>query len=197
MDKPLLKNSLHLFEKLGAIKCRSMFGGFGIFSGDVMFALVVNDKLHFRADSLSQPRYEQLGMTPYIYTKRGFPVITKYFAIVDTWWNTPNQIFVEGEQAYLTAKKDQETKRNQRPSRLKDLPNLRLGTERMLKKVGIDSVDKLYEMGSIEAYKAIEAHQDSPLNIELLWALEGAILGKHWSVLSLEHRQALKEAVEP
>ena len=50
MDKPILKDSMRLFDQLGRIKSRSMFGGFGIFADDTMFALVVNDKLHIRAD---------------------------------------------------------------------------------------------------------------------------------------------------
>ncbi|MFA0232097.1 TfoX/Sxy family protein, partial [Vibrio sp. 10N.261.45.A7] len=43
MDKPILKDSMKLFESLGKIKSRSMFGGFGLFADDTMFALVVND----------------------------------------------------------------------------------------------------------------------------------------------------------
>ncbi|MEF1186295.1 TfoX/Sxy family protein, partial [Vibrio sinaloensis] len=39
MDKPILKDSMRLFEQLGQIKSRSMFGGFGIFADETMFAL--------------------------------------------------------------------------------------------------------------------------------------------------------------
>ncbi len=42
MDKPVLKDSMRLFEQLGRVKSRSMFGGFGIFVDETMFALVVN-----------------------------------------------------------------------------------------------------------------------------------------------------------
>ncbi|WP_198599240.1 TfoX/Sxy family protein, partial [Vibrio sp. 10N.261.55.A7] len=42
MDKPVLKDSMRLFEQLGRVKSRSMFGGFGIFIEETMFALVVN-----------------------------------------------------------------------------------------------------------------------------------------------------------
>ncbi len=50
MDKPILKDSMKLFEALGNIKSRSMFGGFGLFADETMFALVVNNQLHIRAD---------------------------------------------------------------------------------------------------------------------------------------------------
>ena len=83
MDKPILKESMRLFDQLGQIKSRSMFGGFGIFADDIMFALVVNDKLHIRADDKLANQFKTEGLTPYVYKKRGFPVVTKYFALTD------------------------------------------------------------------------------------------------------------------
>lgn len=57
MDKPVLKDSMRLFEQLGRVKSRSMFGGFGIFVDETMFALVVNDTLHIRADDATIEKY--------------------------------------------------------------------------------------------------------------------------------------------
>ena len=67
MDKPILKESMRLFDQLGQIKSRSMFGGFGIFADDIMFALVVNDKLHIRADDKPANQFKTEGLTPYVY----------------------------------------------------------------------------------------------------------------------------------
>lgn len=61
MDKPVLKDSMRLFEQLGRVKSRSMFGGFGIFVDETMFALVVNDTLHIRADDATIEKYKQQG----------------------------------------------------------------------------------------------------------------------------------------
>jgi DNA transformation protein len=83
----------------------------------------------------------------------------------------------------------------EKPTRLKDLPNLRLGTERMLKKAGISSVSELKSMGSVEAFKAVKASQNDELSIELLWALEGALNGTHWSVISQERRNELMSSL--
>lgn len=58
---------MRLFENLGRVKSRSMFGGFGIFVDDTMFALVVNDKLHIRADDNCSEKYKQQGLEPYVY----------------------------------------------------------------------------------------------------------------------------------
>jgi DNA transformation protein len=195
MDKPILKDSMRLFEQLGRVKSRSMFGGFGIFVDDTMFALVVNDKLHIRADDLSTSRFKEQGYEPYIYKKRGFPVVTKYFALPDNCWQNPSLILRDAAVALEIAKQEREIQAQAKPDRLKDLPNLRLATERMLKKAGIESVTDLQSKGALEAYKAIQQTHSSSISIELLWALEGAIEGKHWSVIPQSRRDELVKSL--
>ncbi|MBU2895415.1 TfoX/Sxy family DNA transformation protein [Vibrio hepatarius] len=192
MDKPILKQSMRLFDQLGHIKSRSMFGGFGIFADDTMFALVVNDKLHIRADDKLASQFQYEGLTPYVYKKRGFPVVTKYFALTKDVSSCQDRALSLAQSALEVAKKEKTSQEKARPTRLKDLPNLRLATERMLKKAGIDSVDNLEQTGSVEAFKAIQATHSTEVSIELLWALEGAIKGKHWSVISSARRTELQ-----
>ncbi|MGL6026747.1 MAG: TfoX/Sxy family DNA transformation protein [Vibrio sp.] len=191
MDKPVLKDSMRLFEQLGRVKSRSMFGGFGIFVDDTMFALVVNDTLHIRADEASIEKFKQQGYTPYVYKKRGFPVVTKYYALPDNCWSDPASILTEAHTALDVAKAERETQAQAKPDRLKDLPNLRLATERMLKKAGIETVASLQSNGSVAAYKAIQRTHTAEVSLELLWALEGAIEGKHWSVIPQQRRDEL------
>jgi DNA transformation protein len=196
MDKPILKDSMRLFEQLGRVKSRSMFGGFGIFVDDIMFALVVQDKLHIRADSYSLETFKARGFEPYVYTKRGFPVVTKYFALPSDYWDDPDTIFSIAKQAYLNAKNEKTSHVETKPQRLKDLPNLRLATERMLRKAGINSVEELHQRGALGAYKAIQgSHPSTQPPLELLWALEGAIEGKHWSVIPQARRDELARQI--
>ncbi|MCW8335064.1 TfoX/Sxy family DNA transformation protein [Vibrio paucivorans] len=191
MDKPVLKDSMRLFEQLGRVKSRSMFGGFGIFVDETMFALVVNDKLHIRADDSAAKKYKGQGYEPYVYKKRGFPVVTKYFALPDDWQANPKATLDEAIAALKAAKVEKESQAQSKPNRLKDLPNLRLATERMLKKAGIESVEQLEEAGAVEAFKAIKQSHTSDVGLELLWALEGAIKGTHWSVIPQSRREEL------
>jgi len=191
MDKPILKDSMRLFEQLGHIKSRSMFGGFGIFADDTMFALVVNDKLHVRADAALAKQFKSQGLEPYIYKKRGFPVVTKYFALCDDWAADASKTLNIATVALKAANQEKQSQSQAKPNRLKDLPNLRLATERMLKKAGIDTVENLEEVGAVHAFKAIQSTHSADVNIELLWALEGAIKGTHWSVIPQSRRQEL------
>ncbi|MCL4115430.1 UNVERIFIED_CONTAM: hypothetical protein GTU68_027990 [Idotea baltica] len=193
MDKPVLKESLRLLSSLGTITSRSMFGGFGIFIDSTMFALVVQDKLHLRASSETINLFKEQGFEPYVYKKRGFPVVTKYFAISTHCWEDPDSILIQAITALDVAKNDKEKQQAAGPSRIKDLPNLRLATERMLKKAGINTVDELRDTGSVNAYKAIQQTHSSSVSDELLWSLEGAIKGTHWSVVSAETRSELRK----
>ncbi|NAW64969.1 TfoX/Sxy family DNA transformation protein [Photobacterium halotolerans] len=196
MDKPLLKDSIRLFEKFGQIKSRSMFGGFGIFAGETMFALVVNNKLHLRANARNEEAFKQADLKPYVYQKRGFPVVTKHYAIPDSWWETPDVILEHAERSLNAAQADKEKKLQASPTRIKDLPNLRLANERMLKKAGISSVDQLFEVGAIGAFQALQESHHESLSLDLLWALEGAVSGKHWSVITPQRRNELLSKLE-
>jgi Regulator of competence-specific genes len=196
MDKPALKDAMRLFAEFGNIKSRSMFGGFGLFCENTMFALVVNNTLHLRAGKENEALLKQQGLTPYVYKKRGFPVVTKYFAIPDVWWDDPQRLLAEARNALDVAIQDRSVKSAATPSRLKDLPNLRLATERMLKKAGIDSPETLQKHGAVGAYKALRSAHETQLSLELLWSLEGAITGKHWSVVPPQRRQELLQHLE-
>lgn len=191
MDKPILKDSMRLFEPLGHIKSRSMFGGFGIFSNDTMFALVVNDRLHIRANATLTQEFKSQGLKPYIYKKRGFPVVTKYFALTDDLASDPQKTIELATLALNAANDEKQSQCQSKPTRLKDLPNLRLTTERMLKKAGIHSVNNLKEVGAAHAFKAIKSTHSTEISLDLLWALEGAIEGTHWSVIPHNRRQEL------
>jgi DNA transformation protein len=48
-----------------AIRARSMFGGVGIYSAELFFALLDDDILYFKVDDITRPRFEANGMAPF------------------------------------------------------------------------------------------------------------------------------------
>ena len=64
---------------LGEVRVRSMFGGHGIFEGGVMFALVADDALYFKADADCQAAFEAAGSDPFVYLAKGRPVQMSYW----------------------------------------------------------------------------------------------------------------------
>ncbi|MFL5548072.1 MAG: TfoX/Sxy family protein [Gemmatimonadales bacterium] len=58
-----------VLEQLGRVLCnvrsRSMFGGVGIYSGDLFFALIDDDTLYFKVDDSTRPDFESRKMDPF------------------------------------------------------------------------------------------------------------------------------------
>lgn len=48
-----------------AIRARRMFGGVGIYSNDLFFALIDDDALYLKTDAETQREFETLGMKPF------------------------------------------------------------------------------------------------------------------------------------
>ena len=42
---------LDLMEPVGEVRARAMFGGFGIYQQDTIFAIIADDRLYFKADN--------------------------------------------------------------------------------------------------------------------------------------------------
>jgi DNA transformation protein len=47
------------------IRARSMFGGVGIYAGDLFFALIDNDTLYLKVDDTTRPRFVSAGLQPF------------------------------------------------------------------------------------------------------------------------------------
>jgi DNA transformation protein len=47
------------------IRARSMFGGVGIYAGDLFFALMDDDTLYFKVDEITRGAFEARGMGPF------------------------------------------------------------------------------------------------------------------------------------
>ena len=68
-----------LFELFGDVQMRRMFGGHGVFYQGLMFALVVDDMLYFKADKQLAREFELKGLEPFKYTKKNKLVQLSYY----------------------------------------------------------------------------------------------------------------------
>jgi DNA transformation protein len=59
-----------VIEQLGRvrqdIRARNMFGGVGLYAGDLFFALIDDDLVYFKVDDRNRPAYEARGMGPFM-----------------------------------------------------------------------------------------------------------------------------------
>ena len=70
---------LEQLTSLGDVRVRAMFGGFGIYQGEVFFAIIVDDRLYFKTDHVTCAEYQALGLLPFRYTARGKTITMQYY----------------------------------------------------------------------------------------------------------------------
>lgn len=69
---------------LGAIRIKSMFGGFGVYADELFFAIIDDDVLFFKTDDLNRDRFIEAGSEPFTYpTKDGLQQALSYHAVPD------------------------------------------------------------------------------------------------------------------
>lgn len=68
--------------------------------------------------------------------------------------------------------------------------NLGPKSTNILRSAGISTMDELRRVGAVRAYSLARA-ADAAVSLNLLWALEGAILGEPWQSVAREHRTRL------
>ncbi len=76
---PFLAHILELMRPLGGVTARAMFGGFGIYRNGRMFAILVDDELFFKVSDHSRAKFEQRGLKPFTYERKGKQISMSYF----------------------------------------------------------------------------------------------------------------------
>ncbi len=56
-----------LLGDIDGITSRAMFGGWGIYKDGLIFAIIIDGELYFKADETNRPDFEKLGSHPFVY----------------------------------------------------------------------------------------------------------------------------------
>lgn len=189
-DKTLVNLACQRLVLLGEVRVKTMFGGIGLYYSGVMFALVSEGKLYLRSCEKLEEIFQQQNVERFIYTKRGRPVALRYYRIREDLWCNEDLLLHYAHQAIEGAQWDKRCKQAERSQRLKDLPNLTISTERLLYRVGINSIEELRVLGAVGAFLRIKKLR-CDLSINFLWSLAGALAGCHVALLSTKARSEL------
>jgi DNA transformation protein len=73
-----------------AARARAMFGGYGIYDGARMFAIIADDCLYFKADEITRADFTARELKPFSYTARGKTMTMQYY-------EAPPEVFEEPE----------------------------------------------------------------------------------------------------
>ncbi len=71
-----------------------------------------------------------------------------------------------------------------------DLPNLGPKSQQMLAQAGIHTIEQLRELGAVRAYVQVKRVWNGA-SLNLLWAMEGALSGRHWQDVAKHDRLRL------
>ncbi len=87
-----------LFAEFGEVRCKRMFGGLGIYAGELMFGLVADGEVFLKADGETRERFEAAGSTPFSYARRtGRTAVMSY-------WRLPSEGLDDPEAAAVWAR---------------------------------------------------------------------------------------------
>ncbi len=64
---------------LRGLRVRGMFGGYGLYQNDLIFAIVVNDALYLKSDAAIKHEFSSRGLQPFSYTVQDRLVTMQYF----------------------------------------------------------------------------------------------------------------------
>ncbi|MBK5073728.1 TfoX/Sxy family DNA transformation protein [Budviciaceae bacterium CWB-B4] len=193
--KQLVRSVIEHFSELGELTSRSMFGGYGICKGKVMFGLVSEDKFYLRANKKLEAVFATYGMNQFVYSKRGIPVLLKYYHVNESLWRSKEALRRFAAEALFAASSEMREKDTQEYVRIKDLPNLNLAIERMLRQAGIKSCEELFSLGAFQSFIKIREMKKG-IKSDLLFSLAGAIEGCHVVTLPTALRDDLTEQLK-
>ena len=60
-----VEHVLEMMSCCGPVCARSMFGGYGLYRDNLMFALISEDTLYIKADDTNRAEFEALGLEPF------------------------------------------------------------------------------------------------------------------------------------
>lgn len=89
MDDDLIRD---MFDSLGEVTIRRMFGGKGIYHQGRILALEVSGEVLLKADAKSAPDFADAGASQWIYDGKSKPVAMPYWSIPDQALDDPEEL---------------------------------------------------------------------------------------------------------
>ena len=81
-----------LLVDVEGVRARAMFGGYGVYQNDTMFAIIVEDELFYKVGDANRRDFEKLGSRPFQYLAKGKKRVTM------SYWNVPGEVMDDREQ---------------------------------------------------------------------------------------------------
>jgi DNA transformation protein len=110
-----------ILAPMGGISIKRMFGGAGVFLDGMMFALIDDDQLYFKADAGNAPQFDEAGLDYFTYQAKGKePMKMGYRATPETALDDQEEMLIwarRGFEAALRAVKSKPKRKKKTTSR--------------------------------------------------------------------------------
>jgi DNA transformation protein len=93
------------------LRIKRMFGGAGVWTGELMFALIIDDELFFKVDDQTRPAFESEGCAPWTYERGGQARDMGYNRAPDLIWDDPDEARRWAELAIAAAHRKRKPKK--------------------------------------------------------------------------------------
>jgi DNA transformation protein and related proteins len=90
-----------LFAPFGPVTVKRMFGGAGIWSEGLMFALVFDGAIFLKVDETSIPDFKREGSRPFVYTRAKSPGRVGRASLA--FWRLPERLYDDPEELAVWA----------------------------------------------------------------------------------------------
>lgn len=71
---------VELMAGWAGVRVRKMFGGYGVYREELMFALIADDQLYFKTDAANEAEFKRAGSRPFIYVSGTRTVQMSYWS---------------------------------------------------------------------------------------------------------------------
>ena len=99
-----------LFASFRPVTMKRLFGGAGLYAGELMFGLVFDGAIFLKVDDTSIPDFEREGSRPFVYTRAKSPGRVgrhslSYWRLPERLYDDPDELAVWAERAFAIAER--------------------------------------------------------------------------------------------
>jgi DNA transformation protein len=97
-----------LFAAMASFRAKRMFGGQGLFAGEVMFGLIDDGLIYLKTDAALEADLRAAGSQPWLYAERrgskaGVTIETSYLSLPDVAYDDPDEACAWARRALAVA----------------------------------------------------------------------------------------------
>jgi DNA transformation protein len=106
-----------LFHHFGPINVRRMFGGEGIYAGDLMIGLVADDRIHLKTGDGNRADFEAEGCEAFSFPRGDKVMVLPYHAVPERLLDDPEEFGRWARKAHAAALAAKKPRRKSRSSK--------------------------------------------------------------------------------